>query len=304
MDLTDAERLLAASADHRILRRIPPVAQWPLPEQTGALRRAIYVDVESTGLNLDVDEVIELALLPFDYDLTSGAITRVLLDEAYNGLRQPSFPIPAESTAIHGISDVDVVGRTIDADRVAALVGGAHVIIAHNAGFDRPMVEKHWPIFEKKNWACSFHDVDWRAEGLSSGKLDYLLMRQGWFYDAHRALGDAQAGVFLLAQPLPVSKRRTLAALLDNARRPMTAVRATGAAFKKSTALKQRGYRWDPGDGERRTKAWWIMTEDADAEIAWLNAEIFPAPRAIPVIAMPSTRRYSSRLWSDGDAGA
>ena len=297
MDILDAERALAASHDHRILKRIPNASDWGLGDTRGDIRRALFVDTETTGLNQDTDEVIELALPPFEYERDTGVIVRVLEDEAYAGLRQPSFPIPLDSAKVHGITDADVAGKTVDADCVVNLVSSTQLIIAHNAAFDRPMVEKHWPIFERMNWACSLNDITWRDEGLSSGKLEYLLMRMGWFYDAHRALGDALAGAFLLHSTLPISKRVTMQALLQCARRPLKAVRAENTAYEARAALKQRGYRWAPGDTGRQ-KAWWIMTEDAAGEIAWLNSEIYSAPVEVPVINMPATRRYSSRLWA------
>lgn len=296
MDINDAVRALEASPDFRVLRRVPPAAAWPLKASSGERRRAVFVDTETTGLDPDVDEVIELALLPFDYDRDTGEILAVDEARAYNGLRAPSFPISPEVTRVHGITDADVAGRTIDEAKIAAALADAHLIIAHNADFDRPMVEKHWPIFEEKHWACSLKDVDWKAEGLGSGKLDYLLMRQGWFFDGHRALGDALAGVFLLSLPLPESRRPALGALLESARRPLRAVRAEETAFEQRAALKQRGYRWDAG-APNRPKAWWMLTDDADTEIAWLNAEIYAKPRDIPVVNMPATRRYSARLW-------
>lgn len=296
MDIQDAERVLAASPHHRVLKRIPAVADWRLSAAVGATRRGVYVDVETTGLRPETDEVIELALLPFEYDALSGGITRVAVEEAYCSFRQPGFPIPVASTRIHGITDSDVAGAKIDDGALTALVADAHLILAHNAGFDRPMVEKHWPIFETRNWACSFQDIAWRDEGFGAGKLDYLLMSQGWFYDGHRALGDALAGVFLLAQTLPVSRKPALSVLLECARRPLHAVRAEGTAFEKSAALRDRGYRWDPG-APGRTKSWWIQTNDPDSEIAWLNREIYSSPRQIRAIPLPATRRYSARLW-------
>lgn len=213
-------------------------------------------------------------------------------------MRQPSFPIPPESTRVHGITDADVAGKTIDTDRVRTLVDSAQLIIAHNAAFDRPMVERHWPIFAEKHWACSFADIDWKAEGLGSAKLDYLLFRAGWFHDGHRALSDALATVFLMTLPLPTSGKTGLKALLDCARRPLRAVRAEETAFEQRSALKSRGYRWDEGEGKRR-KAWWILTDDPRAEIDWLEAEIYREKRDIPVVNMPATMRYSARLWSD-----
>jgi DNA polymerase-3 subunit epsilon len=298
MTSDEAERLIDASDDYRLLRRVPRAAQWPLASPVGELRRAIFVDTETTGLDPHRDEVIELALLAFEYERETGKIVRVDEAGALSAFRQPSFPIPAESMRVHGISDADVAGKTIDADQVRALIESAHLIIAHNAAFDRPMVEKHWPIFEQKHWACSFVDIDWKAEGIGSAKLDYLLMKSGWFHDGHRALTDALASVFLLSLPLPTSGKSGLKALLDCARRPLRAVRAEETAFEQRAALKQRGYRWDDGAG-KRPKAWWILTDDPQREIDWLNAEIYETAKNIPVVNMPATMRYSARLWSD-----
>lgn len=295
MNTEDAACLLSDSPDYKVLKRIPPAASWGMRSTNNDLMRGVFVDVETTGLS-ESDEVIELALVPFEYERDAGIVARVLENEAYIAFREPSFPIPAASTLVHGITNEDVAGQSADAARVEAIIKSANIVIAHNAAFDRPMVEKHWPIFERSNWACSLVDVNWRAEGMGSGKLDYLLMNFGWFYDSHRALSDAIAGVFLLTQSLPKSGRPVLDTLLTCARRPLTAVRAEGAAFEAKEALKQRGYRWDPGDQER-SKAWWILTEEPETEIAWLNAAIYTTPRDIRPIDIPPTRRFSSRIW-------
>lgn len=299
MDVEDAERVLAKSPHHRVLKRIPALEDWKLaaPAPESALRRAVFVDVESTGLNPEHDEVIELALLPFDYDRDSGEIVRVHHADSFNAFRQPSFPIPADSTRIHAITDADVAGREIQGADVERVLRGAHLIIAHNAGFDRPMTEKHWPAFEALHWACSLSDIRWQDEGLGSGKLDYLLMRQGWFFAGHRALTDAMAGVFLLSRRLPVSGTSAMAALLECARRPLKAVRAEGAPFEARAALKARGYRWDAGD-DTRSKAWWRMTDDAENEARWLDQEIYAGASGARIVSVPATRRYSARLWS------
>lgn len=298
MDLSDAARLIEQSPDFHLLRRVPPVAQWNLDPTASDIRRAVFVDTETTGLDHESDEVIELALLPFEYERVTGRIVRVDEAGALSALRQPSFPIPEESARVHGITDADVAGKAIETEAVRAVIEPAQLIIAHNAAYDRPMVEKLWPIFQQKHWACSFVDIDWKAEGLGSAKLDYLLMKAGWFHDGHRALSDALATVFLLTLPLPGTGRSGLKALLDCARRPLWAVRAEDTAFEQRAALKARNYRWDDGEGKRR-KAWWILTDDPQGEIDWLEAEIYKAPTDIPVIKMPATMRYSARLWSE-----
>lgn len=297
MNIAEAERLLLGSPDHRVIRRVPAPARWSLSPARGETRQGVIVDCETTGLDHDTDEVIELALLPFEYERETGRIVSVDEAHALSAFRQPSIPLPKAATDLHGITNEMVKAQTIDTKPIKAIVETAHLIIAHNAGFDRPMVEKHWPIFEEKHWACSFVDIDWKAEGIGSAKLNYLLYAQGWFHDGHRALNDALATLFLLSLPLPQSKELALASLLRSARTPLTAVRAEDTAFEQRAALKTRGYRWDDGEG-KRTKAWWTMTSDPDAEIAWLRLEIYGDNRDVPVLKVPATRRYSSRLWS------
>lgn len=296
MNLTEAETLIGASADYRLLRRVPPSANWQFPATDGETRRAVLVDTETTGLDPDRDEVIELALLPFEYERETGRIISVDEARAVSAFRQPSGPIPPETTKLHGITNDMVVGRSIDPEHVKAIIEPAHLIIAHNAAFDRPMVEKHWPLFEDKHWACSFVDIDWKGEGVGSSKLDYLLYANGWFHDGHRALADAQATLFLLSLPLPQSRAVALASLLECARRPLRAIRAEETAFEQRASLKGRGYRWDDGEG-KRAKAWWIMTADPEAEVKWLRAEIYRDQGQISVVNVPPTRRYSARLW-------
>jgi len=298
MDLSEAARLIEASPDFRVLRRVPPPRDWPLQSATSETRRGVFVDTETTGLDQDADEVIELALLPFEYERDTGMIVRVDTDAALNAFRQPSLPIPPESSKIHGINDEMVNGQIIDPERIKAIIEPAHIVIAHNTAFDRPMVDKHWPNFEQKHWACSFAEIDWKAEGVGSAKLDYLLWARGWFHEGHRASSDAEAALFLLTLPLPTSGKLGLSALLECARRQLWIVRAEDTAFEQRASLKARGYRWDVGEG-KRAKAWWLMTNDPQAELHWLRTDIYGDDRHVTVLKAPATRRYSSRLWSD-----
>ncbi len=131
-----------------------------------------------------------------------------------------------------GHVETDNVFKVVDEARLNALVAEADLVIAHNAAFDRPMLERVWPCFADKPWACSLADIDWRAEGFGAGKLDYLLMQQGWFYDGHRALSDCLAGLFLLNLKLPALGARGMSVLLDSARQNRFAIRAVGAPFE------------------------------------------------------------------------
>ena len=293
-ELENAFVKLDAHDNYRVLRRIPPSTEWRLSGASGQSRRGLFVDVETTGLDTETDEIIEVALLPFDYDPATGEIAAVHEDQALDELRDPGIPIPAESSQVHGITDDAVKGKVVDDARLNSLVAEADLIIAHNAAFDRPMLERAWPCFANKPWACSFADIDWRAEGFGAGKLDYLLMQQGWFYDGHRALSDCFAGLFLLNMMLPTSGTRGMSVLLDSARKKRSAIRAVGAPFEFKDDLRKRGYRWDPGDGERE-KAWWIIVDDQEAELCWLRENVFGREVRLPLKTVTAQERFSSR---------
>lgn len=296
MDVEAAERLLRASPDHRVLKRLPPIETLNarVPRNEADIRRAAFLDVETTGLDLEGDEVIELAILPFEYDVHTGEILGVLPEAGLFAFREPSVPIPDEARAVHGIGMEDVRGATISDAEVASVLSSVQLVVAHNAGFDRPMVEKHWPIFEEKAWACSLSDVDWRAVGMSAGKLDYLLMRFGWFFEGHRARHDAEAGLFLLSQGLPNAERNVLAALLDHARTKRFLIRATGAPYEARNLLKRRGYRWDSGD-DTTEKAWWLITETPESEEDWLRANVFRKAINLRASVVSAKTRHSQR---------
>ena len=296
--IQNAIRILEKHEDYRILSRISSPSTWNLPMSERQSRRGLFVDVETTGFNTETDEIIEVALLPFDYDPKVGGIIAVHENEALDEFRDPGIPIPSGSSQIHGITDDQVRGKVVNEARINSLVAQADLIIAHNAAFDRPMLERVWPCFATKPWACSLVDVDWRAEGFGAGKLDYLLMQQGWFYDGHRALSDCLAGVFLLSRSLPTSGMLGMFALLQSARVQRFSIHAVGAPFDSKDDLRKRGYRWDPGS-ESREKAWWTIVENTEAELEWLAQNIFHRESQLPVKAVTATDRFSTRVHAN-----
>ena len=132
----------------------------------------MVLDVETTGLSTENDDVVQLAMLPFEYEAKSGRILSVHKARAFEGLREPAVPISEEASLVTGITGDMVAGKSIDGSAVDAVVSKADLIIAHNAAFDRPMVERHWNCFSKKPWACTLTGVDWlRDDDVGGGSL-------------------------------------------------------------------------------------------------------------------------------------
>lgn len=91
--------------------------------------RWIFGDVETTGVST-TDRVVEIAWIEVDDDLNVLNQVSSLID--------PQMPIPAGASAVHGITNQDVVGApTIDQFMATAgLDQGDVCLVAHSSGFD------------------------------------------------------------------------------------------------------------------------------------------------------------------------
>jgi DNA polymerase-3 subunit epsilon len=292
-DLERYARLLEASDEFRVLRRLAKRTPAPIPDGV-ATRRGLFVDVETTGLDPARHEIIELAMVPFLYGL-DGQIYAV--EEPFRRLRQPSHPIPAEITALTGIDDAMVAGAAIDPLEVAAFAAEAVLIVAHNAAFDRRFLERFCDTFTTSAWACSMTQVDWVSEGHEGLKLSYLATSAGFFYDRHRATHDCLAALELLARPLTRSGRPALVELLERARIPTWRIWAENAPFDMKDELKGRGYRWN-GDANGKPRAWYFDVVDAkrEAELDFLKNEIYRREITLPMSRIDAYNRFSERI--------
>ena len=66
------------------------------------IRPLIIFDLETTGLDMTEDKILEIYMLKVMPDGTEHELEMLL---------NPGFPIPASSTVIHGITDADVADK-------------------------------------------------------------------------------------------------------------------------------------------------------------------------------------------------
>ncbi len=294
----DLIKQLEDTGNYHVIKRFEPVAfyhQVANPDGNTELRKCIFLDVETTGLSHTEDKVIELAMVPFEYD-ADGNIYNIL--PAYNGFQDPGMPIPEKITELTGITDDMVKGQSLDMATISDMLSDCVLIIAHNARFDRPFMESVSDEFKDKYWACSIADVDWSAEGFGSSKLEFLAYQFKFFYEAHRAVIDCQVGIHILTQTLPKSGGNALQLLLSSARRTDYRLWAKGAPFDKKDELRKRGYRWANGD-DGGFKAWYLDLPESelDAEYDYLSESIFNRTVSdLPTKKLTGKLRYSSRI--------
>jgi DNA polymerase-3 subunit epsilon len=289
--LAEMAKALVESGDYRVLRRLVPRAAVPSDGQ-GA-KTAVILDTETTGLDQRMDEVIELAMVKFDY-LYDGRIVGVR--DVFSSFNEPFAPIPADVTGLTGITDEMVAGQRVDDAAVSSFVGDAAIVIAHNAAFDRKFAERYWPIFESKAWGCSATEIEWRKLGFAGAALGYLVNAAGFFHQAHRAVDDCHALLEVLAFELPTIGLPALPVLLEQARKKTLRIWAEQSPFGLKDALKRRGYRWSDGsDGQPRS--WYIdvTEEQLEGEISFLRAEIYLRDVEPRIQAFTALSRFSAR---------
>jgi len=154
----------------------------------------LYLDTETTGLG-DTDELVDIAAID-----NRG---RILL----NTLIKPRRPIPADATAIHGISNFSVRDAPVWAEvypRFLELVSGYQHLIVYNADFDQRLIRQtcfacaltlphvSWHCAMKKYAAFvgargSYGDFRWHQLGQAVSQLGINLIPD------HSALADARA---------------------------------------------------------------------------------------------------------------
>lgn len=97
-------------------------------------KKLIFLDTETTGLNWEYDELIELACIKVDIfnsvELESQDIFHTYL--------KPSVPISESSMKVHGISESFLQDKPIFSEIYSEFLDfiGNGVLVAHNAPFD------------------------------------------------------------------------------------------------------------------------------------------------------------------------
>jgi DNA polymerase III subunit epsilon len=164
----------------------------------------VMIDTETTGRDANLDRIVEIGLV---IAVRGEVVTR------WSSLVNPGRPIPAETTAVHGIKDEDVA----DAPSFGAValelleIIGTAIPAAYNAGFDRafilaeldraqirppsapPMMRREVEWIDPLIFARELYKhEESRALGEMAKRLGVEMKR------AHRATDDAEAALEVL----------------------------------------------------------------------------------------------------------
>ena len=229
-----------------------------------------FLDFETTGLDFERDEVIEIGLRTIA--VNKNDYREFFAVKEYSSYNDTNLEVDAEITMLTGITKDMISGKAIDWKEVSEILNVSDVVVAHNASFDRFFLEKN--IDFEGVWACSKADIDWKERGFLNTKLELLSIWHGFYYESHRAMNDVDATIHLLLHP-SYKTYTPLEELVENSQKTQHLIINKfpyNPAFIKM--IKSRGgYRYNPSD-----KSWRILfknKEQLDPEIDWLKDNIY-----------------------------
>jgi len=162
-------------------------------------------DVETTGLDSEKDEIIEIGMVW----LKSGQVA-----ESYQSLFKPSAPVPPQITKLTGIRDADCEQQPPISQKLPEILDflNGRWIVAHHADFDYRFLSRAVQRFNPDLTGPSYSKVIDTLElcrillpYLSNHRLDTLTDTFGIpFPTRHRALADAEAAGRLFDKLVPL----------------------------------------------------------------------------------------------------
>lgn len=181
--------------------------------------RLAILDIETTGLDPETDQIIELAVVFVD----GGKVVREL-----EWLVRPTRPVPALISALTGLTDEALAGAASFDEQAPGLRGvfEDRVVVAHNAAFERSFLPDALADAQVLD-SCELALILFPE--LPSHALDALVKWAGRTEgSAHRALADARDTLTvmqaLLERACEPSRRTQLIALARNVQGPMKTV--------------------------------------------------------------------------------
>ena len=221
-----------------------------LTNQNSKFGKILILDTETTGLDENKDEVIEIGCILFDVSFKCV-------------LSQVSFLLPVnrnDAEHINGIpQEVSNISQPWEEglNFFLELVDCADFIVAHNVDFDKKWFGKGKLPHLNKKWICSLEDINWSFQKSLKNRpsvTDLALSFSIPVWNLHRALSDC----LYLSEVF--KKCHNLEEMLLKATEPRFLYKAL-VSYEERTLAKNAGFTWNsPVQGAWSKK---LTTEEA-----------------------------------------
>jgi DNA polymerase-3 subunit epsilon len=241
--------------------------------------RVLIVDTETTGLEPDSSQVIEI-----------GAILYSVRHQTT--LQQMSVLLPAEDNPQENVNrikpaslqDLPVAVSEMGFSTLTAMASLSDLVVAHNAEFDRKwfgvkdiygtkipelLGASGWPL----KWVCTCTDFEWPRQTKAGQSLVNLALAHDIGVSlAHRALADCQLIAALF------DRMEDLQAMFTRAMRPKGRFVAL-VSYDDRHLAKEAGFKWLP-----EAKTWERTMAISDAELLpFPIKQVSQEPSFVPV---------------------
>ncbi|MBW7934113.1 MAG: hypothetical protein H3C62_11015 [Gemmatimonadaceae bacterium] len=272
----DAATLLREAGAFRVLTPLVP-PRMPLPDELPDAsllerRRALIVNTQTTGLEPQHDELLEVAALPIEYDARTGRV--LATGPTIVQRRDLHRELYADEARRASLTTADLTGQRIDERFLHHAGEASNLVIAFAGAFHRQFLAPWAPkLAAERPWACAFRDIPWGERGgYRYQSLPALLASHAGMYlpETSHAAQYALAVLALLVRPFRDGSL-PLAHLLEAARGEFVLMPAVGALRTHNRALRARGYHWHPGSANRE-RGWFkvIRADEVNREKLWL----------------------------------
>jgi DNA polymerase-3 subunit epsilon len=220
------------------------------------LRKLVILDTETTGID-NAAELIELAFCVCTYDVRTRTVLSI--DCCFDAFSKPEKELSQEVSELTHITNDMLPKQKLSYDDFKEYLPEKCLVVAHNASFDRRILERTYPyVLADLHWADSMTEIDWRKKGFNGKGLELLLTQAGYWYEAHRAINDVLALLWLIIST------GTLAELCNNASKVSLEVRLS-VSYAEKDQVKELGFRWHGDD-----KTW---SRNFESMAAWQETQ-------------------------------
>ena len=194
------------------------------------LRKLVILDTETTGID-NAAELIELAFCVCTYDVRTRTVLSI--DCCFDAFSKPEKELSQEVSELTHITNDMLPKQKLSYDDFKEYLADLH-------------------------WADSMTEIDWRKKGYNGKGLEMLLTQAGYWYEAHRAINDVLALLWLIIST------GSLAELCNNASKVSLEVRLS-VSYAEKDQVKELGFRWHGED-----KTW---SRNFESMAAWQEAQ-------------------------------
>lgn len=253
------------SGNTKVLKELTGITHFGEAASDIKLNRVMIIDTETTGLDKQKDEIVEVAFHLIEFD-SSGNFYKVLY--SYSEKQEPSFELSEVAQKVTGYTKEHLKGSKIDWDIVNKILNVTDVVLAFNSVFDRPFLERYSEEFKNKFWVCAMTEIDYLNLYGFTGSQELLIHKIcSMFYGSHNALNDVNALSLLMSQTPPNSSNTLFYHLLKKASQKTYRVLAVNADFSDKDTLRDNGYKFNYD-----IKTWFKDTTNKEEEIEFLNS--------------------------------